>query len=212
MKQNIKSQRSIQAILDAALACFSKQGYRGTSVKDIAQKAGISTGRVYHHFESKHQIFARLLENYWNALLEPSSPLNELVRRAQFPDDIAELACAIKQIVEQNRESILLIYVDVIEFNGENINRVYRNMAAAFRRAYSARFKALRGDPRINPEADLDLAIMMVVRFFFHYFLVETSFGVRDHFGFTTEQVVDKAREIFLHGILRNSDGGRTHG
>lgn len=206
MKQVLKTHRSVQAILDAALTCFSQQGYRGTSIKDIAARAGISTGRVYHHFHAKIDIFTRLIHHYWSVLADPDLLFNQLVRQARFPDDIDALARAIKGIVEDNRESILLIYIDVIEFKGEHINRQYKNMAAAFRKAYGRRFAELKGDPRINPEADLNLAIMLVVRFFFHYFLVETSFGVQDHFGFSTDELIQKAREIFLHGILRGPE------
>lgn len=40
-------------IRDAALALFGKHGYRGTSIRDVARRAGVSAGLVQHHFESK---------------------------------------------------------------------------------------------------------------------------------------------------------------
>ena len=50
LTQGEKSERSQGAILQAALRLFSKQGYRGTSIREIALEAGLSTGNVYHHF------------------------------------------------------------------------------------------------------------------------------------------------------------------
>ena len=49
-----------QAILGAALECFSTIGYEQTTLADIREKAGASTGSIYHHFGSKEQIAASL--------------------------------------------------------------------------------------------------------------------------------------------------------
>ena len=49
-----------KAILDAALECFSTTGYDQTTLADIRDKAGASTGSIYHHFGSKEQIAASL--------------------------------------------------------------------------------------------------------------------------------------------------------
>lgn len=44
------------AILDAAAQCFSRAGYEGTSVRDIATAAGILPGSMYYHFKSKEEL------------------------------------------------------------------------------------------------------------------------------------------------------------
>jgi TetR/AcrR family transcriptional regulator, repressor of fatR-cypB operon len=40
-------------ILDAALRVFSAHGYDGTSVPEVADRAGVATGTLYHYFEDK---------------------------------------------------------------------------------------------------------------------------------------------------------------
>jgi AcrR family transcriptional regulator len=40
-------------ILDAALRVFAERGYHGTAVPEVAQTAKVSTGTLYHYFESK---------------------------------------------------------------------------------------------------------------------------------------------------------------
>jgi len=54
------TRRRRQAILDAALECFATIGYDQTTLADIRQKAGASTGSIYHHFGSKERIAASL--------------------------------------------------------------------------------------------------------------------------------------------------------
>src|SRR5690349_25121687 len=49
-----------QAILDAALECFSTLGYDQTTLADIRARSGASTGSIYHHFGSKERIAASL--------------------------------------------------------------------------------------------------------------------------------------------------------
>jgi len=40
-------------ILDAALTTFAERGYHGTAVPEVAQAAKVSTGTLYHYFDSK---------------------------------------------------------------------------------------------------------------------------------------------------------------
>jgi len=47
-----------QQILEAARACFSRQGFHQTTVQDICKEAGLSPGAVYRYFPSKDHIIA----------------------------------------------------------------------------------------------------------------------------------------------------------
>jgi AcrR family transcriptional regulator len=51
-----------QLILDAARALFAEHGYRGTSIADIADAAGLAPGTIYVHFDNKDDLFARVIE------------------------------------------------------------------------------------------------------------------------------------------------------
>lgn len=60
-------------ILDAALACFTAQGFEATTVADICARAAVSNGSLFHHFGSKEGIAEALflagLEDYQDGLL-----------------------------------------------------------------------------------------------------------------------------------------------
>lgn len=59
MPQRNSEQRR-REILDAALECFSGRGFGASTMADIRERAGASTGSIYHHFKSKEQLAAEL--------------------------------------------------------------------------------------------------------------------------------------------------------
>ena len=71
MNQIERSERSRAQILDTALKLFAHRGYGATSVRDIAEEAGLSKGNVYHHFPDKESIFRALLDRYFDAMSTP---------------------------------------------------------------------------------------------------------------------------------------------
>lgn len=46
-----------RAIFESAIKVFSKSGYDGATVDDIAANAGVAKGTLYYHFKSKEEIF-----------------------------------------------------------------------------------------------------------------------------------------------------------
>jgi AcrR family transcriptional regulator len=60
--QQTRSQKTQEALLDAAEALFSEQGADATSVADVAKHAGCSVGAVYHHFRDKKALLYALFD------------------------------------------------------------------------------------------------------------------------------------------------------
>ena len=52
-----------QQILDAALACFDRDGFHGASMQDIFEESGMSAGAVYRYFSSKEDIVEAIAES-----------------------------------------------------------------------------------------------------------------------------------------------------
>ena len=101
MNQEERSERSREQILAAALKLFSHRGYGATSVRDIAQEAGLSKGNVYHHFPDKETIFRALLDHYFEALSDPEHPFIRALAQGTFPENIEELGQATRESVER---------------------------------------------------------------------------------------------------------------
>lgn len=51
-----------QRILDAAVACFSRDGFHGASMQKICAEAGMSPGALYRYFPSKESLIAAIVE------------------------------------------------------------------------------------------------------------------------------------------------------
>ena len=51
-----------ERILQAAFTVLSRQGYENTSIKDIAEEAGVAQGLVHYHYKSKQQLVLAVLE------------------------------------------------------------------------------------------------------------------------------------------------------
>jgi len=64
MMKQLRSIETHQRIMEFALQSFSSSGYQSTRITDICEKAQISKGAFYHHFNSKQEVFVALL-NQW---------------------------------------------------------------------------------------------------------------------------------------------------
>jgi len=56
-------------VLATAAELFVERGYHGTSIRDIADAAGVRPASLYSHFASKEQILVELVDRYLDALL-----------------------------------------------------------------------------------------------------------------------------------------------
>jgi AcrR family transcriptional regulator len=203
MKRTEKSQRSREQVLEAALHLFSTQGFRATTVREIAERAGVSTGNVYHHFPDKETIFRLLLDQYWAAIDSPDFAFNVALASGTFPDNLEELGRASRETVKRYRRHVALIYVDVVEFEGSHIRKFYSEMAKRFTTFMADHHVAETRNHRLRPEVSPLSAVMLASRFFLNYFAVEILFGVPNHFGKKTDEVIAEIADILRHGMLR---------
>ena len=133
MLQEERSERSRTAILDAALDLFSHRGYGATSMRDIAGKAGVSTGSVYHHFKDKEVDLpgaARAVPGHHPAAPTSRSTWRSMKGRSSTTSRV--LADAAREVLVQWRAHVALFYVDAVEFDGRHIQRFYAELAARF--------------------------------------------------------------------------------
>jgi AcrR family transcriptional regulator len=101
------------AILDAALEVFSRRGYNGASIDEIANAAGISKALIYEHFPSKKDLHVSLLERHTQDIF---------MRLAQTADtkDPGEVRLrngvnAFFEWAETHREAFRLLFRDTFE-------------------------------------------------------------------------------------------------
>ena len=202
MNQEERSERSRTQVLEAALDLFSHRGYRATSIRDIADRAGVSTGAVYHHFSDKETMFRALLEQYFDAIDRPDFPFNRALATGAFPDDLEALGRAARESVVRFRRHVALIYVDVVEFEGSHIRRFYTDMARRFE-AFIGAHPELRLSDKLREGISPVAAMMLASRVFLQHFAVEIVFGVPNHYGKSGEDIVREIADILRRGMLK---------
>ncbi|WP_299677172.1 TetR family transcriptional regulator C-terminal domain-containing protein [uncultured Roseobacter sp.] len=89
-------QRNRRRILDAALDVFSKHGYRGATLDQIAEAAGLSKPNILYYFDGKEEIHLTLLNQLMETWLDPlvtldpkGDPLEEILGYVQRKLDMA---------------------------------------------------------------------------------------------------------------------------
>ena len=64
------SEEKRQPILEAALKCFGKHGYKKASMGDIAKSSGISKPMLFHYFGTKKDLYLSLSEYVRNVMVD----------------------------------------------------------------------------------------------------------------------------------------------
>lgn len=70
-KQAQKTQRTRETIIRTATRLMRRYGFENTSIRQICQEAGVSTGSFYHLFSSKGEIVDIILHEVNNCYIDP---------------------------------------------------------------------------------------------------------------------------------------------
>jgi AcrR family transcriptional regulator len=195
-----KNQEKIER---AALKLFTRQGFHGTTVREIAKNAGVSMGKLYLYYPNKEDIFIDLvhhMEKKMEALRQ-----KELLPLMKSPDpeSLKKLGMAIGRIVSENLDYWRLMYVDVVEFRHKHFLQSYREIAGGLRNYSTALFQSapIPFPSNVNPGfAYVNLYLQFVT-----YFLIEELFGAKRYLGVSDEEAIDQ-----FVGLYTRSPKGRT--
>lgn len=91
-------ERNSRAILEAGLDVFSAHGFRGATLDQIAEAAGLSKPNLLYYFPSKDAIYLSLLEQLLHTWLDPL--------RAMDPkgEPVAEVLAYVRRKIELARD------------------------------------------------------------------------------------------------------------
>ena len=105
MKNNLLKENSKNQILDSALKVFVKKGYSKTTMDDIVANSGMSKGAIYHHYDSKKDLFLSLIEHWEQYFF--SNIFDKDIDKTNSDDLLREIA---KDVVDtfKNRKYVFL--------------------------------------------------------------------------------------------------------
>ena len=188
----LRSRRRADMISIAA-ELFAQKGYRATTVREIADAAGILSGSLYHHFDSKESIGDEILAGFINEVLA-----NYRAAVDSAPDPRAALEQIVRstsRTLSQHRAALTMLQND------------WNYFATQPRFAYLP--KALReieriwiGQLELGKQASLfrtDLDAKLTYRLLQDVLWVPAQW--RRTRGYSTDQVVDGFLQILFDGI-----------
>jgi AcrR family transcriptional regulator len=77
LPQRQRGHERVAALLEAAAGCFVEKGYEGTTMTEVAARAGAAIGSLYQFFPTKEALAQALLEKYAQSLFEEVAKLAE---------------------------------------------------------------------------------------------------------------------------------------
>ncbi len=196
---NARTQDRREKILEAARLLFSEKGFSGSSMRKIAEKAGVSLGNLYNHFNSKEEIFHQLLEPA--RILTSLKDLPEILQ-AGFPSNLDQVILKLKQVVDENMDLYRLIFIDFIEFNGFNTNRIIGDIIKLGRKTFEEKVENQNLVGPVLRPLDYELGIKGFVVAVMSFLVISKTVPAADISNYSDEELSQTISDYFLRGIL----------
>jgi AcrR family transcriptional regulator len=194
-----KGEQTRQQIITAAMRLFLKQGYHGTSMREIAKEADIALGGIYNHFANKEEIFEAVFSAY--------HPYNQMVPAVMniHGDTIEEvfhnLAAAIIGSLTSTPDFLNLLFIDMVEFQKTYTIKRLKEQLPLFESIYQQAVE--NNSNRLRPLPPLIVARSFFGLFFSYYFTEMMLSGATDIPNEMFENAFEYFIDIYLHGILK---------
>jgi AcrR family transcriptional regulator len=179
-------------IMAAARELYATKGSRGTTTREVADRAGVNEATLFRHFGTKQQLISAMLDHYAGVTNFP-----EIIERVQhLPTIEAQLHALGMAAVEAIRRKHDLIKISMAEelTNPEGHSCAWRAPTAArHRMTQFFAEKIASGDLRGEPE--------WLARVFMSlFFSLVLARGIWEDEAQTPERAVSTMVGIFLHG------------
>jgi len=182
-----------EEIFEAALRSFNENGYYKTSIEQIAIKAGLSKGGIYHHFKSKKDLVIQLFRNRVNSYFDFLT--EELSSQADAAQSLHVLVEKSGEIF-QAHEPILRFCLEFVTLSSRETD--FREEVAAMYRHRVATIAALIRDgiktgifKEVEPEDVARALYFLSMGFFLSYFTVPLDFDPQVQHRLNMKTIMD---------------------
>ena len=186
-------------IEDAAIDLFLKQGYHATSMRQIADKAGLALGGIYNHFASKEEIFEGIIiDKHPYKQILPAILAAEGETAEEFYKNAAHIV-----ISEMGRrpEFVNLMFIELVEFKGKHGAALLKEIVPKILPVFEKVIKSRKNLRVTNPALLMRSFVGLVVSYLITEMVISNSIISKLMPKNAEEAYVD----IYLHGILKES-------
>ncbi|MEW5829734.1 MAG: TetR/AcrR family transcriptional regulator [Chloroflexota bacterium] len=185
------------AIEEAAYELFLEQGYSATSMRQVAERAGLAVGGIYNHFAGKDAIFEAIIHDKhpYKQIL----PLVSAVPGETADEFIHNAAQALVGELGRRPDFLKLMFIEIVEFNTKHMAGLMEEVIPQVLPLIQ-RIQSPEGVLRpIHPAIILRAFMGM----FFSYYIMEMMAG-QVMPPEMREDSLDIFVDIFLHGIIKS--------
>ncbi len=198
-----------EQILTVATSLFARQGFKGTTTKEIAATAGVTEALIFRHFPSKEELYWAVIE----AKIQDNSPKERMRARLNAKGTDAEVLSALAEDILQRRAndqklSRLLLY-SALENHGLS-QRFFHAFVSSYYELL-AKYIERRIRQGIFRELDPVLMARAFLGMFIYHSWVEELFGGKRYQRSSVQQVSRRLVDVWLQGMLRNGKSGNGH-
>jgi len=194
-----KGERTRIQIEDAAVQLFLERGYHATSMRLIADRAGLALGGIYNHFSSKDEIFEAIIIDQ-----HPYKRILPLLVQAKGETMEDFLRNAIKIAVETLGPEpvfVKLMFIEIVEFNGRHGAKMLKEIAPQVLPVIEHLMKSRKELRTTNPAMFLRSLFGMIIS----YYITETVVANSMIGKMMPKNSMEIYTDIYLHGILKET-------
>ena len=189
-----------EQILEAATQLFARQGFQGTTTKQISEQTGVTEALIFRHFASKDDLYWAVIERKINAA-PPGEHMRE--RLSAGGSDLEVLSGVATQILERRAKdqtlSRLLLY-SALE-NHRLSHRFFRTYVAECYEVLAEYIRGRIAEGQFRPVDPLLAARGFLGMVVYHSWIQEL-FGGKRYQNFSVQEVSKSLAEVWLQGML----------
>jgi AcrR family transcriptional regulator len=143
-------------LLDIAARLFAERGLRATTVRDIADAAGILSGSLYHHFDSKESMVDEILRGFLDALFDSYRAIaaQRLAPRAT----LQAIVVASFEAIDEQHAAVAIYQAEARRLAEQPRFAYIRERLTEFRRMWHDVLEAGVKDGSFRPDLDVELS------------------------------------------------------
>jgi TetR/AcrR family transcriptional regulator, cholesterol catabolism regulator len=180
-------------VVQLASELFAQKGYRATTVREIAEAAGILSGSLYHHFDSKESIGDEILSGFINDVL---ADYRAAVATSASPRDVLEqIVRTTSHTLSRHRAALAMLQNDWHHFSTQPRFGYLRKAVSEIERTWVTQLE--RGVESGAFRADLDAKL--TYRLLRDVLWIPAQWRITE--GYTTDQVAEGLLRLIFDGI-----------
>ncbi|PAB58032.1 TetR/AcrR family transcriptional regulator [Anaeromicrobium sediminis] len=150
----------IEKIKEAAIEMIVEYGYMGASIAQIAKRAGVSTGYMYRHYESKEELVTELIRSNFRMYDEE---INSLCKREDSIYNIIEDFIKKLFIMARNYPSKAMLAAVLAVESGTTFQRIIKNSEMPIQKFIDAMVEKGKKKKELDEEVDsTDMGLVLV--------------------------------------------------